>query len=396
MLLMSIGLIYYLNFRYGASQSPDLTSVAREVRDRDYFFLWSFSAWGVWAGLGLVGLWRSVASLGDRTNPEPRRLAFAAPVLLLAVVPLVGNWSAASRRGDRIATSFAHDLLNSVEPYGILVTGGDNDTFPLWYAQEVEGVRRDVTVAVTSLMNTDWFARGMIRRPIHAYDARRGPAVYRGRAWPKPTGAPVDLTLDEVDSIPPYMIVSQPLRFQAKGLDIRIDPRFLPQARDGGILERSDLLVLRMIADTWPQRPVYISRTAGAYGETLGLGNNLLSQGLARKVVTTPTASRDTVFVPGSGWIDIQRTRALWAEFQGPPAIVTRNDWVDRPSISIAYSYLFAGSELAALLSERRDVVAGDSVLSTVRQVARAIRLEHLMADANASPPPVPSGDTSR
>jgi hypothetical protein len=396
MLLMSLGLIYYLNFRYGASQSPDLT-VDREVRDRDYFFLWSFSAWGVWAGLGLMWLWRSVASLGSRGDLEGlsgRRLAVAAPVLLLAAVPLVGNWSAASRRNDRVTTSFARDLLNSVEPYGVLVTGGDNDTFPLWYAQEVEGVRRDVTVAVTSLMNTDWFARGMIRRPIHAYDAQRGPAVYRNREWPKPDGPPLHLTLDEADSIPQYLVVDQPLRFQANGLDIRIDPRRLHQARDGGILERSDLLVLRMIADTWPQRPVYISRTAGSYGETLGLGNNLLSQGLARKVVPTPVASRDTVYVPGSGWLDIRRTHALWRDFEGPRAIVKRNDWIDRPSVSIAYSYLFAGGELSGLLLERRDVPASDSVLASVRRIARAVGVEHLMADAN--PPPIPRGDTSR
>jgi hypothetical protein len=247
---------------------------------------------------------------------------------------------------------------------------------------------------VTSLMNTDWFARGMIRRPIHAYDAQRGPAVYRNREWPKPDGPPLHLTLDEADSIPQYLVVDQPLRFQANGLDIRIDPRRLPQARDGGILERSDLLVLRMIADTWPQRPVYISRTAGSYGETLGLGNNLLSQGLARKVVPTPVASRDTVYVPGSGWLDIRRTHALWRDFEGPRAIVKRNDWIDRPSVSIAYSYLFAGGELSGLLLERRDVPASDSVLASVRRIARAVGVEHLMADAN--PPPIPRGDTSR
>ena len=393
MLLMTVVLIYYLNFRYGASQSPLLT-VEREVRDRDYFFLWSFSAWGVWAGLGLVWLWRSLASSGSRKDVSRRRLAVTAPVLLLAAVPLAGNWSAASRKNDQVTSSFARDLLNSVEPYGVLVTAGDNDTFPLWYAQEVEGVRRDVTVAVTSLMNTDWFARGMIRRPIHTYDAERGPAVYRDRAWPKPGGAPLHLTLDEADSIPQYMFVSQPLRFQAKGLDITIDPRVLPQTRSGGLLERADLLLLRMIADTWPQRPVYISRTAGSYGETLGLGNNLLSQGLARKVVATPVASGDTVFVPGSGWLDVRRTLALWHEFEGPAAIVKRNDWIDRPSVSIAYSYLVAGSELSSILSERGDVAGGNSVLATMRQVARAVRVEHMMSDAN--PPPIPRGDTAR
>jgi hypothetical protein len=395
MLLMSVVLIYYLNFKYGASQAPALTNVEREVRDRDYFFLWSFSAWGVWAGLGLVWVWQSLASSGIRAvSGTVSRLRFVAtaPVLLLALIPLIGNWSDASRKKDRIAPSFARDLLNSVEPYGVLVTGGDNDTFPLWYAQEVEGVRRDVTVAVTSLMNTDWFARGMIRRPIHPYDEKRGPKVYRGESWPVPNGPPLHLTLDEADSIPPYMIVPQPLRLEARGLDIRIDPRLLPQTREGGLLERGDLLVLRMIADTWPQRPIYISRTAGAYGEMLGLGNNLLSQGLARKVVATPVASRDTVYVPGSGWVDIRRTHALWREFEGPAAIVRRNDWIDQPSISIAFSYLFAGSELASLLSERGEIATGDSVLAGVRQVARAVNMDHLMSEA--TPPPVFRGDS--
>jgi len=78
-------------------------------------------------------------------------------------------------------------MLNSVEPYGILVAVGDNDTFPLWYAQEVEGVRRDVLIANTSLMNTDWYVRQMIRRPIEEYDAVHGPKAYRGKTWPKPT-----------------------------------------------------------------------------------------------------------------------------------------------------------------------------------------------------------------
>jgi hypothetical protein len=168
----------------------------------------------------------------------------------------------------------------------------------------------------------------------------------------------------------------------------------LPQTRSGGLLERADLLVLRMIADTWPERPVYISRTAGAYGETLGLGNHLLSQGLARKVVPTPVASPDTVFIPGSGWLDVRRTRALWDGFVGPAAIVKRGDWIDRPSVSIAFSYLIAGSELGSVLAERGQIASGDSVLARVRAVARAVRVDHLMADAN--PVPLPRGDTSR
>ena len=80
-----------------------------------------------------------------RLTLNRRGLLLASPVLLVAFVPLVANWHHAQRRGDYTTAAFAHDLLDSVEPYGVLVTYGDNDTFPLWYAQEVEGIRK-VTV----------------------------------------------------------------------------------------------------------------------------------------------------------------------------------------------------------------------------------------------------------
>ena len=116
-----------------------------------------------------------------------RAWLLATPLLLVACVPLVGNWRAASHRGETFTADWGADMLNSVEPYGILITNGDNDTFPLWYAQEVEGIRRDVTVAVTSLLGTDWYVRQIIRRPVYEYDAARGPAIYRTTSWPKPS-----------------------------------------------------------------------------------------------------------------------------------------------------------------------------------------------------------------
>src|SRR6185369_4746180 len=204
------------------SQAPALgETVPREVRDRDYFYLWSFSAWGVWAALGLVAVWRSVAEAisrrtGTAAGEIPRRdWLMATPVLALALVPLVGNWRAASHRGETFARDFAHDMLNSVEPYGILITGGDNDTFPLWYAQEVEGVRRDVTVAVTSLLNTDWYIRSLVHRPLPDYDAAKGPAIYRDRQWKKPAGPLVNMTRAELDGLPEVMAVNGPMAFRA-------------------------------------------------------------------------------------------------------------------------------------------------------------------------------------
>lgn len=381
MLTMSLVLIYYLNFKYGASQEP-LLDVPHEVRDRDYFYLWSFSALGVWIGLGLFWVWRSLAAAVARRTP--RLASFAtAPVLAIAVFPLVGNWSQASRRGDQTTIAFAKDLLNSVEPYGILVTGGDNDTFPLWYAQEVEGVRRDVTVAVLSLMNTDWFGRGLLRRPVYPYDAARGPAVYRDRQWPMPTKPVMNLTFAGSDSVPDYFPVRQPLQFSAKGLDLTIRPEALPRLGDTPILERADMLVLRMIADGWPERPVFISRTTGPYPSRLGLDNHTVAQGLARKVVLDPAAVAGSVHLMGSGWLDVPRSQKLWDAFQGPQAVIAHGSWVDVPSISTVYAYLVAGTEIGQAHLQAGDTSAAGRINAVIAQVSRTSRIDQLLQPAS-------------
>ena len=379
---LTIGLIIYLNFKYGASQSPELEGVAREVRDRDYFYLWSFSAWSVWAGLGLVFLWETVAGfmgtetieIGKQrfTSPTSRAWRMSAPVLGLALIPMIGNWTQASRAGQRDTRDFAFDLLNSVEPYGVLITVGDNDTFPLWYAQEVEGIRKDVLIANTSLMNTDWYTRQMIRRPIYEYDAAAGPAIYRNGTWPKPDTKALMLTLTQADSVPLYAQLDSATGFALGKIETVIDPRYLAQ----GVLERADILTLMMIRDNWGKRPIYFSRTSGNYGVSLGLGQYLITQGLARKLLPAPPGvSSDTVAISGEGFVDLPRSLALWNEvFMGQQSIISRGDWVDKPSAGIPALYVSAGVVLADALRANGREAEARKVVETAKNIAVASR----------------------
>jgi hypothetical protein len=389
MFTMTLVLIYYLNFKYGASQDPELSGVAREVRDRDYFYLWSFSAWGVWAALGLVAVWESLAALVGREQvtvgreplerPTPRALWLTSPVLALALIPLLTNWTTASRAGQTDTADFARDLLNSVEPYGVLVTVGDNDTFPLWYAQEVEGIRRDVVVANTSLLNTDWYTRQIIRRPVYEYDAAHGPAIYRNRTWPKPSGPPIKMTLAQADSVPAYIQVDRPMTFQGGPIKAVIDPQRLSIP---GVLQRADIFVLRTIADSYGARPIYLSRTSAGYGHELGLGSYMLTQGLAAKIfIPPPSPGKDTVLVQGAGWVDVARTKVLWdSVFTGQKSLARRHDWVDRPSVGIPYLYVATGLMLSEVLQATGRQAEAARVLNEAKQVAQAVKLTDLLA----------------
>ncbi len=390
---VTFALIVYLNFKYGYSESPELgESVAREVRDRDYFYLWSFSAWSVWVALGFVFLWETFAAVfgteqtvsGRQTTERPtqRGWLFSSPVLVLAFIPLFVNWRAASRAGQTDTRDFAKDLLNSIEPYGVLVTVGDNDTFPLWYAQEVEGIRKDVVVANTSLLNTDWYTRQMLRRPVYDYDSLAGPAVYRGQVWHKPSGPLINMTIAQADAVPLVYEVGSPKMLRKPGTDFAatIDPKRLSH----GLLERADVFVLHMIIDN-SERPVYLSSTSGNYGGQLGIGDYLLTQGLARKVeLSVPVATKDTVNVPGEGWMDVKRSLALWNTFLAPKSLISRGDWIDRPSVNIPALYVISGYFLAEALGRTGDRAAADSVMRTTAAVAGAAHLDDLFRPPSA------------
>ena len=162
----SLGVVLYLNLKAGPSFGEGLLpdGAPREARERDYFFATSFLVWGLWAGFGAV---RAARALGARLAGSSGRTILRFAGIAVVASPIVMNWSAVDRRAGGSATAArdsARELLGRVPSGGVLLAAGDNDTYPLWYAQEVESLRRDVTVVTVPLLGTAWYRSELARR----------------------------------------------------------------------------------------------------------------------------------------------------------------------------------------------------------------------------------------
>ena len=144
--MTGIAIVIYLN------QPP------YQVRERDYAYAGSFYAFSIWIGLAVLALYSWISGSLSRSPAARTAVAAAVSAACLGVPVLMAqqNWDDHDRSNRATAVEMARNYLNSVGPQGILITHGDNDTFPLWYAQEVEEVRTDVRICNTSLLGTDW------------------------------------------------------------------------------------------------------------------------------------------------------------------------------------------------------------------------------------------------
>ncbi len=146
--LSTVGMIVFLNF------------TDHEVRDRDYFFQSGFHAYSMWIGLGVAWLIHWVRESFE--GKDAQRMATLGISALLGTMPvllLVNLYHTHDRSQNYIARDYAYNMLANLKPNSFMFTNGDNDTFPLWYIQQVEGFRKDVRIVNLSLLNTDWYIR---------------------------------------------------------------------------------------------------------------------------------------------------------------------------------------------------------------------------------------------
>lgn len=163
--------VFFLFFMTGIAIVIYLNQTPYQPRERDYAYAGSFYAWTIWIGLGVAAVAKGIDMLFKKMNAKNDVVPALIATIVCLFVPLQmvsQTWDDHDRSGRYVARDFGMNYLSSLEPNAIIFTNGDNDTFPLWYAQEVEGYRTDVRVCNLSYFQTDWYADQM-KRP--AYDS---------------------------------------------------------------------------------------------------------------------------------------------------------------------------------------------------------------------------------
>ncbi|MEW6412950.1 MAG: DUF2723 domain-containing protein [Candidatus Zixiibacteriota bacterium] len=163
-LLASVGLVLYMNFADGTRQNLATGLDYIEVRDRDYFFTPAYIMFGLAIGLGLASVVHFIReSLQGKSKTVRNYVAGLSLVLfLLPSFTLANNYFLSDRSRDYMPYDYAWNFLISADPNAILVTVGDNDTFPLWCLQEVYHIRQDVDIINMSLANTKWYIKHLV------------------------------------------------------------------------------------------------------------------------------------------------------------------------------------------------------------------------------------------
>ena len=160
--------IFFLFFMTGIAIVIYLNQTPTQPRERDYAFAGSFYAYAIWIGMGVAGLFNILISTVKAFKKDTKVAAIIAAIvgILIPVQMVSQTWDDHDRSGRTAARDFGMNYLNSLDENAIIFTNGDNDTFPLWYAQEVEGCRTDVKVVNQSYLTTAWYI-DMMRQPTY-------------------------------------------------------------------------------------------------------------------------------------------------------------------------------------------------------------------------------------
>ncbi len=254
-----------------------------QPRERDYFYVGSFLAFAIWIGIGATGILESIVAKFKDNKKLMLTLAGGIILIILLAVPintLKFNYHEHDRSGNYIPWDYSYNILQSCEPNAILFTNGDNDTFPLWYLQEVEGIRKDIRIANLSLLNTNWYIKQL---------KHEEPKIA------------ISFSDEEIEAIQPMGWKTQTLKINAPAnvlkqymgnvegeielpdtnivMEFEVSPTLYDKA-----LRVQDYMVLNILYSNGWRKPIYFALTVSD-GNKVGLKEYLRMDGMASKLI---------------------------------------------------------------------------------------------------------------
>lgn len=326
-----------------------------QPRERDYAYAGSFYAFAIWIGLGVLAIYERL----NKYSPAKISAIVATVVSLVAVPCLMANqnWDDHDRSGRYTARDFGRNYLESCAPNAIIFTNGDNDTFPLWYAQMVEGIRPDVRVCNLSYFQTDWYVDQMKSK---AYESDPLPIKFTHDQYVQGTRdvvyvldqikRPINLkeAIDFVRSDNPDTKLQQadnasffPSRYLIYPVDkaaVLANHVVNPKQADsivsqleinltGNYLTKDELMILDIIANNNWKRPIYFAITVGR-DKYLNLQDYFQTEGFAYRLVPIKTASQDGQV--GSVRTDVMYDNIInkfkWGNMNNPKVYLDENN----------------------------------------------------------------------
>jgi uncharacterized membrane protein YhaH (DUF805 family) len=409
--------VFFLFFMTGLAIVIYLNQTPMQPRERDYAYAGSFYAFAIWCGMGVAAI---IEFLREKVkaNSETFATAIAAVVgvvcLLVPIQMASQTWDDHDRSGRYTCRDFGQNYLMTLQEKGnpIIFTNGDNDTFPLWYNQDTEGVRTDARVCNLSYLQTDWYIDQM-RRP--AYDSPSVPITWSRLEYCAGTNeyVQVDPSLKE-QVLQLYQESPEEAKKQfgdepfelknilqnwvrAKHADFHVIPtdtvfvtidkeavrksgmmmasdsipdKMVISLKGKNALYKGDLMMLEMIANANWTRPIYVALTVGSENY-MNLGNNFVQEGLANRI--TPF----TTNAPGAKNFDTEKTYDNVMNKFKFGGMNQRGIYIDETVMRMCYTHRRLLSQLAINLIQEDKVDKAKKVLEKCEKVLPAYNIPH-------------------
>lgn len=405
-------IVFMLFFLTGYAIVLYLNQTPLQPRERDYAYAGSFYAFCIWIGLGVYAMY-DLLDKAFKGKMSKMALAGGATLVSLVVPALLAfqNYDDHNRAGRYTARDFAFNYLNTCAKNAVIFTNGDNDTFPLWYAQEVEGVRTDVRVVNLSLLNTDWYIDQMKRA---AYD---GPGVPFGMRQDEYLGTKRDQVLFDNEN-PKYYTIREHFDWLLNGSKNQIDVgrgqklyyfksnKFIipidsakvvsngtvPKGMESRVAKeirleikrqyvlKSDLMILSLLNNFNWDRPIYFAITVGE--DFMGLQDYFQLEGMGYRLVPYKARSHDRQ--PGEVNSDIMyenvMNKFVWGNMSDPKV------YLDETNMRMTFNFRNSFVRLASKLYMEGKTKKATEVLDRAEELMPDSRIPYnyfnlLMAD---------------